>query len=102
MWLLLAFGSCTNNTATLPNGILTKEKMVDIITDIQLLEAAQNEVSVGINVQKSMRDTNYIIVFNKYETDVVQFDSSMRVYTKYPKIMGDILDSVSTRISQEN
>ena len=55
-----------------------------------------------LETQSAMRDTNYLMVFNKYSTTAVQFDSSMRVYTKHPNLMGAILENVSTRISDYN
>ena len=101
LWFVIALASCTQK-ANLPNGILTEDEMIDVITDIQLLEAAQSEVNMPLETQSAMRDTNYLMVFNKYSTTAVQFDSSMRVYTKHPNLMGAILENVSTRISDYN
>ncbi len=101
MWFVIAIASCTQK-ANLPNGILTEDEMIDVITDIQLLEAAQSEVNMPFETQNAMRDTNYLMVFNKHSTTALYFDSSMRVYTKHPKLMGAILENVSTRISDYN
>jgi len=101
LWFLIASASCTQKDA-LSVGILTEEQMVAVITDIQLLEAAQGEVNMPLETQNAMRDTNYITVFNKHSTTAFQFDSSMRVYTKHPKLMGEILENVSKRINGYN
>lgn len=74
--------------------------MVEVITDLQLIEAAHKSITLGSKVQKPMRDTSYTIVFNKHQTDVATFDSSLRVYTKHPALFSEIMDEVGLRLNR--
>ena len=73
--------------------------MVNVITDLQLIEAAHKSLTLGSNIQKPMRDTSYAIVFNKYQTDVASFDSSLRVYTKHPALFSEIMEEVGLKLN---
>ena len=53
LWFVIAIASCTQK-ANLPNGILTEDQMIVVITDIQLLEAAQSEVNMPFETQSSL------------------------------------------------
>ena len=92
-------GCSSEERKNLPDGILNKDDMVLIISDLQLLEAAQKSLYVDVKTQESMRDTSYTIVFNKYNTTSAQFDSSMRTYSRNPKLLADIMESVAQSIN---
>ena len=66
--LVIFFVTCTPKSDDLPEGILNKEVMIDVITDLQLLDAAQRSFSTGSIETSKMRDTSYAIVFNKYDS----------------------------------
>ena len=102
LWFISALCACTSTSDELPQGILSKQQMVDVITDGQMLDAAQKSVAVPSKERKALRDTNYMIVYNKHNTTVEQFDSSMRVYSLYPKIMSEILEEVTENINDRN
>lgn len=74
--------------------------MVDVITDIQLLEAAHKSLSMGNLEQQAMRDTSFAIVFNKHGVTYEQYDSSLRVYTKYPKLFGEMMEQVGENLNK--
>ena len=100
VWIFITAIGCNSSNQKLPEGILSEEKMVEVITDIQLVEAAHKSIPKNANEQKLMRDTSYVIVFNKHHTTAVEFDSSLRVYTKYPTIFGDIMEQVSENLNK--
>ena len=102
VWFLSVLCACSSAPDSLPDGILTQEQMVNVITDAQMLEAAQKAISQPSKERKLMRDTNYIIVFNRYETTPEQFDSSLKVYSLYPKMMKEILEEVAENINNRN
>ena len=83
----------------MPDGILTKSQMVDVISDMQLMEAAHRSLTLSSKIQNPMRDTSYTIVFNKHHTDVATFDSSLHVYTKHPKLFSEIMDEVEVKLN---
>lgn len=98
--LLIVFSGCNSANETLPEGILTKDEMIEIITKIQLLDAAQKEIRTVGTQMGQMQDTNYTIVFNKYGTDYVQFDSSLKVYAAHPKLLETIMEQVAENLNK--
>lgn len=91
--------SCYPVEEKLPQGILSETQMVNVITDLQLLDAAQKSFSVGSTDARRMRDTSYMIVFNKYEITSMDFDSSLRSYARRPLILSRIMDKVGKKIN---
>lgn len=97
--VLLAIG-CKSNNIDLPDGILSEEKMINVITDMQLLEAAHKSLSMGNLEQQAMRDTSFAIIFNKHGVTYEQYDSSLRVYTRHPQLFGEMMEQVGDRLNQ--
>ena len=91
--------ACKSEEKRLPDGILSQEQMVDVITDLQMVEAAHKSLTLSSKIQKPMRDTSYTIVFNKHHTDVNTFDSSLRAYTKHPTLFSEIMEEVELRLN---
>jgi hypothetical protein len=83
----------------MPAGILSEGQMVEVITDLQLLDAAQKKIIMPGMQALAMMDTTYTIVYNKHNTNVVQFDSSMRVYSQHPKIFSNIMEQVAQKLN---
>ena len=102
LYTLAALTGCKSETEKLPDGIMTKEKMVNVIADIQLVEAAQKQLNVGTSQRNAMRDTSYHIIFNKYDIDSAVYDSSLHVYSRNPRIMAEIMEGVAEQINKEN
>lgn len=102
LWFISALCACSSESKELPENILSKEEMVAIITDAQILDAAQKALSVPSKERKAIRDTNFTIVFNKYNTNAQMFDSSLKVYTLHPKLMGEIMEEVAENINAQN
>jgi len=90
---------CNSSEENLPNGILSKKEMVDIITNMQLSDAAQKEVGISGILMGKMQDTSYTLIFNKFNTDFVQFDSSLKVYSAHPKLLENIMGEVTLKLN---
>lgn len=86
-----------------PENLLSKDKMVEVLLDVSLLNAAK-----GIN--KSILETNGIVpdsyVYNKHHIDSLQFLNSNNYYTyyinDYQEIINKVNDSLKTLRTQYN
>jgi len=76
--------------------------MIEIICDLKILDAAQKSFITGSIEAKKIRDTSYTIVFNKYNTNAQQFDSSLRSYAKNPKLLSEMMEEVGKKINTYN
>ena len=92
----------------MPERLFTEEEMVDIMTDVQIIEAE-------INYQKSLEkednspDTDYKAMAQSYYdqffehhgiTDTL-FSQNIKYYTERPEVLKRIMDSVVQRLSRE-
>lgn len=70
--------SCTSKTTyKKPDDLLSKEKMINIWTDIYIARGART-----VQTKDSLRNINYLpLVFEKYKIDSAQFSESNLYYT---------------------
>ena len=98
----------------MPERLLTEQEMIDMLTDVQIIEA-------DINYQKNQeRDQNeedsvktapkdyfkmsreyYDQFFAHYGITDSIFAQNLRYYTKRPEVLGRIMDSVVNRLDKE-
>lgn len=98
VFLIGVFGflSCNDQTPLL----LEEEKMVDVIKDIHIAEAAmQNLVDL---TKDSIGEIYYQQVFEIHQVDKADFDSSMSILRKDPERLGFIYDKVLVELEEIN
>jgi hypothetical protein len=99
LYLIVIVVGCNSNSEKLSDGIIEKKVMIEIIKDLKILDAAQKSFITGSLETKKIRDTSYTIVFNKYNTDAHQFDSSLRAYARNPKLLSEMMEEVGKKIN---
>lgn len=90
--------SCNKNSAEKPKNLIAKDKMIDILYDISLLEAikAQN-LKGGINKKKA---NEYI--YKKYKIDSIQFVKSNKYYAADLEEYKKMFEKVKGKLNKEN
>lgn len=94
--LLLAFISC-NDTIDKPNNLIEKDKMVDILYDISLLEAIKSQ---NINGGISNKNANAYL-YKKYKIDSIQFAQSNKYYAADVEEYKKMFEEVKTRLEEQ-
>ena len=95
--LFLLSTSCNSNADKKPENLIEREKMVDIIYDLSILEAAKSQKPIVLE-QYQIKSNTYI--YKKYQIDSLQFANSVKFYaTDLEKYYG-IYDSVNKRIER--
>ena len=101
IFLLIAFiilFSCGEEVIDMPVNLISKEKMIDILYDMAIINAAK------INAPQVMEDRNFApmqYIYNKYEIDSIQFVSSDLYYASKPLEYEDIYEKLEERIKKE-
>jgi hypothetical protein len=94
---LLIFSAC--NSDDRPSHVLTKEKMVDILTNLHLAEAYVNTnfpfSDSSKYVYKKMQDS----ILKAQGTDGVAYDSSLAYYQRHVEVLDQIYSSVVDSLS---
>jgi len=89
--ILIVIG-CSNNV---PENIISKKKMENIIFDIIILNASS---SYEFKIDKNFLSDE--IIYKKYNIDSTQLYESELYYSKNPKIHFEIYDNVQKRIKR--
>lgn len=96
---LFFFISCSKGEKKIPQGILKEEKMVELLVDIHLAQAAVNLSNFGQSnlpndFEKLKKD-----IYSKHQISKEKFLESFTYYTNHPekfdKIYGDVITELS-------
>ena len=103
--LVMGTGGCANDIrdrvdVIVPDGVLEKPEFVNVLADIQLIEAAsKNRVWRNDDVEKRLEDA-YNEVFSKHDITESQFKASHRWWWNHPVAMKSVLLEVTEKITQ--
>lgn len=95
-FLLLLF-SCNSSTVEKPSNLIAKDKMVDILYDISLLEAIKTQ---NINGGMTLKMSNDYI-YKKYKIDSVQFVKSNKYYASDIDEYKKMFEKIKARLNKE-
>lgn len=102
--LILFFTACQSGKKTKlqkPAVFLTETQMVELITDVQLLEAAiNNKRNIGQRINE-LKLLWYNQLFEKHQITDVIFEENMAYYNENPALMEQILEEVLANIIQQ-
>ena len=92
------FVSCQNNPIEKPDNLIDQDKMVDIIFDINVLEAMKSQTTLVLEANKINSNT---YIYKKYNIDSLQFAKSDKYYASDVKKYKEIFDAVNKRIEEQ-
>ena len=92
----------------MPERLLTEEEMIDVMTDVQIIEAEINYQKSTDKEQdtisadyKAMAQSYYRQFFEHYGITDSIFSQNLKYYTERPKTLQRIMDSVVQRLTRE-
>ena len=95
--IVLGFLSCKNNSVEKPDNLIGRDKMVDILYDISLIEAIKNQnISGGLSAKVG---NEYI--YKKYKIDSLQFVKSNKYYAANIDDYKKMFEEVKARLTTE-
>lgn len=87
--------SCIDQTPPPPpENALEKEKFVDVMVDVHLVEAAINQKFVKVNDSTQASYRYYKHLFEKHDITRADFDSTFNYYMRHPKLMSEVYTQV--------
>ena len=103
-FVLAIFFGCKDK-GVLPERLLTEQEMIDIMTDVQIIEAdinyrktqETNTDTVPIDY-KALSQSYYTQLFDHYGITDSVFSQNMLYYTEHPAQLEKIMDSVLQRL----
>jgi len=102
IFLLLVFIACKPSVEQRkkPANFLTEEKMVEVIADFTITEAAVRQLTGYGHDSKVVSDYYYKKVLEKYNITPDDFQENLSYYSQNPKQIHDIYSRVVTRLSE--
>jgi len=82
-----------------PTKMLTKMQMVEILTDMQIIEAGFS-INKNLNSGKELKPEYYSEVFEQHSVTLQQFKENIDYYHASPKVMEDIYELVLANLSK--
>jgi hypothetical protein len=91
------FFACSSESEP-PENLISQDKMVDVLVDLQLLEATYN-IKLVLLDNRSERMNRYTLeVFNHHQITQAMFDSSYAYYEKDPEALINIYEHVFEKL----
>ena len=101
--VLLFFSSCylENKPVDItPDNLFSKEKMILVMTDIQLVEGALNYNRITKRGSKELKEPYYNQIFLEHNITAKDFKQNLAYYNMRPEVMEQILDKVLENTNQ--
>ena len=100
--IVITFNSCYNvneSVPVTPENLISKAKLIDILTDIQLVEAGFS-ISENRNSKYKLKPAYYDFVLSTHDISLLQLKENINYYQAYPKTMEEIYDGVLANLSK--
>ena len=89
--------SC-DNSKNRPENIIPEDEMVNIIIDIQILEATYNSRLIHEDDRNERMERYYQEIFEKHQTSSELFNESYTYYEENPEILQSIYEEVLEKL----
>jgi hypothetical protein len=96
--VLLAVVGCKKELVKEPKRLIAKEKMINIMYDLSLLEVIKYQSEVSLD---SMETNPHKFILQKYQVDSLQFMESNKYYAADYKDYKNMIEQVSERLKKE-
>jgi hypothetical protein len=95
---LLLFITACGNSESLPQGVLDKDKMIRVLTEVHIAEAEQQQKVLDQEVTAA--DTfSFQEIFKRENITRAQYNTSMKFYSANPELLDQIYDEVINELS---
>lgn len=84
-----------------PNGLLSEEKMVEVLTEIHIAEGRLKTVNIFSDSAKKMAPVLYHEIYREQQITAEDFKTSYDYYQKHPKQFEAIIDKVIIELSKK-
>jgi len=91
---LLAVQECAHKDKITGSYYIPREDMVSILTDMYMMDGITDSYKYYRVYQADDTIDFHSRIFEKYNTDLEHFDSTLKVYSYYPELLDKIYDEV--------
>ncbi len=95
--IVIFYTACDQNKV--PKGLIEREKMLDVMVDMQLTDAYLNQV-YNPDTMKMQAHSRYNYIFKKFNTDSANFSNSLKYYSKDPVALDSMFSQVYSTLAR--
>ena len=99
-FIFLAFVACDKLPVEKPENLIKEKKMIDMLVDIHIAEAAYNHMRYDSIVRNSSSANFYYSILEKYEVPDSVFEKSFIFYASVPKNFEEMYRKVMNQLSE--
>ncbi len=103
IFFILVFASACNSgensLSNPPENLIPRDKMINVLVDIHLVEASMTQFYGVTNDLKSKANIFYALLFKKYAINKTDFINSLNYYAQDLKYLDKMYQEVITRLS---
>jgi hypothetical protein len=97
--LLLTFFACSEQEVFIPDEIIPREQMVQILADMHIADAAINYKTLGDTARLNNAEV-YSQIFRKHDVTPIHYQESYQFYLSNPGLMNKMIDEVINELSR--
>ena len=99
--MAMALASCNNFRVKAPKDLLSEDRMVEIITDVEIIEGKLLFNNERNGSAEALKDSYYRQLFEHHNITKEQFINSINYYTQKPDMLENIMARVVDSITKE-
>jgi major membrane immunogen (membrane-anchored lipoprotein) len=96
--VLFLTNACGKSEKAIPDGVLNKEEMIAVFTDLRLAEGSYRVLSQHGISSFNYIDSTYQLIYKSHNIESWQVDSSLNYYSRHPKELNKIFKAVADNI----
>ncbi len=100
--VLLIFTACGKDDVAIPQDVLTKEQMVDLLIDIRIAEGMVGSVTMSEDSARAVFQAFEKRIFKEHQIDSVSYTRSHNFYLMHPNIYLEVTDAVLDSLKARN
>lgn len=99
LFAVLCYASCSGDNAAVPAGILSKDKMIEVLLDVHLAESSVNSRGLTNLQLNQLIATRYDGILKSHETTFPEFKKSFDYYLQHPEQFEEIYQEIVNRLT---
>jgi len=100
VWVLVVVVLWLGCKQKVPNGIINRDKMEEILFDIHLVDGYISTIYMQDSARK-VGAAYYNGIYKKYDTDSVQYTRSLTYYNNNPEILQEIYKGIAKKLENQ-
>ena len=96
--LLVGFSACNNKKKIRGDGIIPRDKMVEVVKDMHLVDAVTNDMAYYRKYNPGDSIDLYSVIFEKHDITAEEYERTIHEYSQYPALLDALYNDVVTSL----